>query len=81
MHVGVVNPPARNGAGIGSFNKGLMQALAGSADSDNDGLVEFDELYRGLFQEWQKIDNHTDIDPPIRRGNLLGRTPVLSIRR
>ena len=72
--------PGERGAGDGGrFTKLLLSSLAGPADSDNDGLVEFDELYRNLFDLW--MSQGPARQAPMRRGNLLGRTPVVAIKR
>ncbi len=63
------------------FNSLLLKSMEGSADSDNDGLVEFDELYRGVFDLWKAADPALGLNPPLRRGNLLGRMPVVSVQK
>jgi hypothetical protein len=63
------------------FSSLLLKSLEGYADSDNDGLIEFDELYRGVFELWKAVDPAAGLNPPMRRGNLLGRMPVVSVAK
>lgn len=76
---GDLSPSERGSGEGGRLTKLLLNSLAGSADADNDGLVEFDELYRNLFDLW--MAQGTAAQAPIRRGNLLGRTPVVAVHR
>ena len=67
---------------VGNLSKAMVSALKGEADTDNDGAIELDELYRCVFTQVQSELAREKSHPiyPLRRGQILGRIPLVKVR-
>lgn len=68
----------RDGVDGSRLLSAFLESLTAKADANGDGLIEWDESYRSLFQGIRLSSPGTA--PPLRRGEVLGRVPLATAK-